>query len=122
MIQCRTGTTGTLDAPDKSSSDGFSSGQWQDIIPHDHGKNLDLKVVWKGKPAVGRTIFVRGPKGFRKNIKTNESGRSSFEIEGAGSYSFRTSIEIDKEGKDGEDTYQQIRHHATLIMQLPLKN
>jgi uncharacterized GH25 family protein len=93
-----------------------------DIIPHDHGKNLDLKVVWKGKPAAGRTIFVRGPKGFRKNIKTDESGRTSFEIEGAGSYSFRTSIEIDKEGKDGEDTYQQIRHHATLIMQLPLKN
>ncbi len=93
-----------------------------DIIPHDHGKNLDLKVVWKGKPAAGRTIFVRGPKGFRKNIKTDESGRTSFEIEDAGSYSFRTNIEIDKAGKDGEDTYQQIRHHATLIMQLPLKN
>lgn len=93
-----------------------------DIVPHDHGENIDLKVVWQGKPAVGRTIFVRGPKGLRKNVKTNKSGIASVKIESDGSYSFRTNIEIDKAGKDGDDTYQQIRHHATLIMQLPLKN
>lgn len=92
-----------------------------DIIPHDHGKDMELRVIWKGEPAAGRTVYVRGPKGFRKNIKTNDVGRASLKIEEAGSYSFRTNVEIDSAGKDGEDTYQQIRHHATLIMQLPLK-
>ena len=93
-----------------------------DIIPHDHGDDLDLQVVWQGKPAAGRTVYVVGPKGFRKNIKTDKSGRTSFKIEQAGSYSFRTNVEVDRAGKDGDDTYQQVRHHATLIMQLPLKN
>jgi len=53
---------------------------------------------------------------------TDKSGRTSFKIEQAGSYSFRTNVEVDRAGKDGDDTYQQVRHHATLIMQLPLKN
>ena len=38
-----------------------------DIVPHQGEFSMELKVLWRGKPAVGRTGFICGPKGFKKN-------------------------------------------------------
>lgn len=92
-----------------------------DIVPHDRGDQLSLTVLWQGEKAAGRMVYVRGPKGFRKNLKTDDSGRVKLKLAGKGTYTFRTNVELQQAGEDGDDTYDLIRHHATLTMKLPLE-
>ena len=92
-----------------------------DIVPHDFGSQMTLTVRWHGEPASDRMIYIRGPKGFRKNMKTDENGQVEFKIEGQGRFTFRTNVEEDKQGQDGGKSYALIRHHATLVMRLPFE-
>lgn len=92
-----------------------------DIAPHDHGKQTILTVNWRGEPSAGRKVSVVGPKGLRENLTTNDKGEVAFTVEHEGRYSFKTYIEEEKAGKDGDDEYTLIRHHATMLMQLPLE-
>jgi uncharacterized GH25 family protein len=91
-----------------------------DIVPHDHEDEVELTVLWQGKPAENRMVFIRGPKQFRKNIKTNAKGRVRFTPSNAGKYTFRTSVEEATPGREGDEDYSLIRHNGTLIMTLPL--
>ncbi|MDP7014332.1 MAG: hypothetical protein QGG36_00890 [Pirellulaceae bacterium] len=92
-----------------------------DIVPHDAGADMKLTVLWKGQPVADRLVYVRGPQGFKKNAKTNAKGEMSFTLKGKGRYTFRTNVEQKATGKDGEKSYSLIRHHATMVMQLPLE-
>lgn len=92
-----------------------------DIAPHDFGQQMTLTVRWHGKPVNDRLVHIRGPKGFRKNLKTDADGNVKFKIENEGRFTFRTSVEEDKQGTDDGKEYVLIRHHATLVMQLPLE-
>jgi len=91
-----------------------------DIVPHEHGGTMELKVLWRGKLAAGRTVYIRGPKGFKKNPKTNDAGEVKFKPEADGRYLFRTNVEEKANGTDGGKEYQLKRYHATLVMNLPL--
>ena len=91
-----------------------------DIVPHDSGNNIELKVIWNGDPVPESLVHIRGPKGFKKNIKTNKRGIIRFTIDTAGEYGFRSSVEEQKAGRHGGEDYEAIRHNATLIMALPL--
>jgi hypothetical protein len=92
-----------------------------EIVPHDHQDEVELTVLWTGKPAAQRMVHIRGPKKFRKNIKTDANGRVAFVPKHPGRYTFRTSVELPTPGRDGDDEYSLIRHNGTLIMQLPLQ-
>lgn len=92
-----------------------------DIVAHDFSDKMRLKVYWGEETVPDRTVYIRGPKGFRKTMKTDENGSVTFKIEGEGRYLFRTNIELDEAGKDGDKDYSLIRHHATLTMNLPLE-
>lgn len=92
-----------------------------DIVPHDSEDQIELTVLWKGDPAANRTVYIRGPKQFRKNIKTDENGHVRFTTVNPGKYTFRTSVEEATPGREGEEDYALIRHNGTLIMTLPLK-
>ncbi|MDA1049716.1 MAG: hypothetical protein O3C40_04440 [Planctomycetota bacterium] len=91
-----------------------------DIVPHDEEDAMQLTVLWQGKPAAGRTLSIRGPGGFKENLTTDASGRVRFEAKAKGQYIFRTNVEEKKDGTDDGETFQLIRHHGTLIMNLPL--
>ncbi|MBC8354197.1 MAG: hypothetical protein H8E66_19565 [Planctomycetes bacterium] len=91
-----------------------------DIVPHDEEGSTQLKVLWQGKPAVGRSVSIRGPGGFKANLKTDASGYVQFEAEVKGRYTFRTNVEEKKNGTQDGKTYQLVRHHGTLIINLPL--
>lgn len=91
-----------------------------DIVPHDHGDEMQLTVLWKGEPAGNRTVHIRGPERFQQNLTTNERGRVEFTPPAAGRYTFRTSVEEATPGRDGEDEYELIRHNGTLVMNLPV--
>lgn len=91
-----------------------------DIVPHDEEDAMQLTVLWQGKPAAGATLSIRGPAGFKANLPTDAAGRVRFEAKEKGQYIFRTNVEEKKEGTDDGEAYQLIRHHGTLIMNLPL--
>jgi len=92
-----------------------------DIVPHDDQDHVELTVLWKGKPAAERIVYIRGPKKFKKNIKTDNKGRVRFAPAHAGRYTFRTSVEQPTPGREGDKEYSLIRHNGTLIMTLPLR-
>lgn len=91
-----------------------------EVVPRDSGEVLELEVLWKGKPAASRLVVVRGPGGFRKNLQTDENGIVRIQPAGAGTYTFRTSVELNESGTDNGKTYQKIRHHSTLALKLPV--
>ncbi len=91
-----------------------------DLVPHDAGKELELTLLWKGKPTSDRMVFVRGPMGYRKNVKTDERGRIRVKPEDAGRYTIRSSVEEPIAGEENGEVYELIRHNITLVMNLPL--
>lgn len=92
-----------------------------DIVVHDSEGTVELRVLWKGKSAADRMVYIRGPEQFRKNVKTDRFGRVSFPLIAAGKYTFRTSVEEATPGTENGEDYSLIRHNATLIMRLPLE-
>ncbi|MCG8652081.1 MAG: DUF4198 domain-containing protein [Pirellulales bacterium] len=92
-----------------------------DLVPHDVGKQLEVKLLWKGKPVPDRMVFVRGPNGLRKNTKTDKQGRILLQVEHAGDYTFRSSVELPTQGVDDGEAYEFVRHNITLLMKLPFE-
>ena len=92
-----------------------------DIVPHDSESEVEVTVLWEGKAATERIVYIRGPKQFRKNVKTDEKGRVRFTPAAAGRYTLRTSVEEATPGREGDEDYALIRHNCTLTMQLPLE-
>jgi len=92
-----------------------------DIVPHETSGVMELTVLWQGKPAANRTVSVRGPKGMKENLKTDEKGMAQFKIGEKGQYILKTNVE-EKDNKgtfEGKD-HDMVRHHATMILTLPL--
>ncbi len=89
------------------------------IVPKVKGSEVQLQVLWKGEPAAKRPVYIRGA-GLNKNVTTDEKGIVSFEAEKAGQYTLRTYVELDQAGTDNDKAYQKVRHHGTLVMNLPL--
>jgi hypothetical protein len=100
---------------------GRSEQMQLDIVPHESDGQVELTVLWQGKPAAQRVVFVRGPERFRKNLTTDDRGRVRLAAAKAGRYFIRTNVELDTPGRDGDQEYALIRHHATLVMRLPLE-
>ena len=90
------------------------------IVPHDAENEMQLTVYWKGKRAANAPVVIRGPKSFRKNLKTDEAGNVRFPVEKQGRYTCRTYVELKESGKDGGKDYELIRHHSSLTIDLPL--
>ncbi len=87
-----------------------------DLVPHDVGNQFEFTLLWKGKPVEDRMVFVRGDKGFRKNIKTDASGRIKLERPATGTLTLRSSVEFPTPGMDDGESYERIRHNITLVM------
>lgn len=91
-----------------------------DLVPHDMGEKLELKLLWKGKPAPQRNVFVRGPQGLRETLKTDKRGRILLEPKAPGQYLFRSSVEEPIAGEDNGKSFDLIRHNITMRLKLPL--
>jgi hypothetical protein len=98
---------------------GTSDNLKLDVRPTWSDGELTLQVDWGGTPAVGRTIYVRGPAGFKQNLKTDSEGVAKLQPDKEGRYFMRTYVEEDRAGKDGGKEYQKIRHHSSLTINLP---
>lgn len=85
-----------------------------DLVPHDAGNQLELTLLWKGKPVADRMVFIRGPKGFRKNVKTDAGGRIELERPASGTLTLRSSVEFPTPGEENGEAYELVRHNITL--------
>lgn len=92
-----------------------------DIVPQLVDDGVDFQILWKGKPAAGRPVAVRGPSGFNAKLTTDEKGRVHFEPTGKGRYTLRTSVEQKETGTDNGEEFQLIRHHGTALINLPVQ-
>lgn len=112
-----------LDAnnPNELQKMAYSDNMDLDIVPHYIDGNIELKVLWKGKPVSGGTVHIRASNGFKRNLTADEKGIVRLKIKTGAEYNFRTSFTENKSGQDGGKAYSSIRHSATLVMQLPLK-
>lgn len=91
-----------------------------DVVPELVDGGAGFRVLWKGKSATGRPVAVRGPSGFKANLKTDEEGRFRFEAKSKGRYTLRTSFEEKETGTDNGKEFQLIRHHGTVVLNLPV--
>ena len=91
-----------------------------DIVAQWVDRELKAQVLWKGKPAAGRSVTVRGP-GVKQNLRTDDKGMIRFKPEERGQYTLRTNVEEpDRKGTDDGKKYDLTRHHATLTIKLPI--
>ncbi|MFG0264118.1 MAG: hypothetical protein ACF8AM_03075 [Rhodopirellula sp. JB055] len=87
-----------------------------DLVPHDEGEQFDFKLLWKGAPVADRMVFVRGENGFRKNVKTDASGRIQLQRPPTGDLTLRSSVEFSTPGEEAGERYEKIRHNITLVL------
>lgn len=93
-----------------------------DIVPHDEPDGVQFKVLFDGKPQADRPVSVRGPQGFRKQLKTDKRGRVQFTPPESGRYTIHSSVELPEEAGEFEGKpYQSVRHHATLTLDFPIE-
>lgn len=87
-----------------------------DLVPHENGNMIEFKLLWKGKPTADRMIYLRGPNGFRKNLRTDAQGKVEVTRPENGAFTVRSSIEVHTPGSDNGESYEYIRHNITLVM------
>lgn len=91
-----------------------------DVVPEIVDGTVRATVLWEGKPAAGRKVLVRGPKGFKYiRVETDEKGQLSFPAEIPGRYTFRAGYDYPEEGTDDGKEYTVVRYHTTLAMDVP---
>ncbi|HBE67007.1 MAG TPA: hypothetical protein DDW52_02555 [Planctomycetaceae bacterium] len=87
-----------------------------DLVPHDEGGKIEFTLMWKGKPVADRMVFVRGPDGLRKTVKTNDKGTIELKRPSKGSLTLRSSVEFPTRGNENGEAYEAIRHNITLMI------
>ena len=98
---------------------GRSANLKLDLVPSVSDKSLKLQLLWRGQPAAGRPVKVRGPSGFKQNLKTDDKGLVTFDVIRPGRYTVLTNVEEKKSGSDDGKSYAFIRHHSSLVFRVP---
>jgi hypothetical protein len=76
--------------------------------------------MWDGKPSADTTVYLRGP-GLNQTVKTDKEGVTSFQPDRPGQYVLRAYLpQPELSGSFEGKEYQQVRHHSSLTMILPL--
>tara|TARA_R110002049_G_scaffold4601_5_gene32223 strand:+ start:315423 stop:316157 length:735 start_codon:yes stop_codon:yes gene_type:complete len=89
-----------------------------DLVPHENGGEIEFTLLWKGESVADRMVFVRGPNGLRKNMKTDAKGKIELELPSKGELILRSSVEFSAPGEESGEAYESIRHNITLVMPL----
>jgi hypothetical protein len=88
-----------------------------EITPKIDDSATQLRVTWRGEPAVASTVTVTGP-GIPSKWEgtTDESRTWRCELPQAGLYSIRARHVETTEGQHEGKTYQSVRHYSTLSL------
>lgn len=94
-----------------------------DIVPTFSDDEVEIQVLWKGKPAAGRPFKLRGVGGLNKNLTTDKEGRVQFKPLASGFHSMRTNVDEPEHSGTFEGKKHDIaRHHSSLTVNLTVKN
>lgn len=99
---------------------GMSKELKLEIVPHIKGKDVELTVLWDGKPLKNAdvTIFVDGADPTEK--KADDEGRIAFTSEKGGLVgALANTMEKDKSGELDRKPYKGVMHYASLTFNLP---
>ena len=113
--------TGT--AADAINEAGTSKELKLEIVPRVKGKDVQLTVLWNGKPLkeTDVSIFVSGKDPEEK--KTDSDGQVSFKSETRGLIgALANTMEKDKSGELDKKPYKGIMHYASLTFELSSKD
>jgi hypothetical protein len=89
-----------------------------EIVPVVTPKSVRLQVLFKGRPAAKAEMIVFAPDGDNASLISDKEGRTELPLRSAGIYGFRTRVLQDAEGTHEGKQYGQIRHYASLVVQL----
>ena len=110
-------------AADAINEAGTSKELKLEIVPHVKGKEVELTVLWNGKPLKDAdiSVFVDGADPEEK--KTGDDGRVTFKSEKGGLVgALANTMEKDKSGELDKKPYKGIMHYASLTFELPSKD
>lgn len=111
-----------VETPEQLAEVGQSDNLKLDVRPTWEDDKLRLEVMWDGKPAPDTKIYLRGP-GLKGTINTDANGKATLKPEKPGQYSLRAyHREGDKSGTFEDKSYEEVRHHSSLTIILPLGN
>ena len=109
-------------AADAINDAGTSKELKLEIVPHVKGKEVQLTVLWDGKPLKDAdiSVFVDGADPVEK--KTSDDGQVTFTSEKGGLVgALANTIEKNKSGELDKKPYKGIMHYASLTFELPSK-
>ena len=94
-----------------------------EIVPHVEGKEVQLTVLWNGKPLKDAAISVFADGTEPEEKKTDGDGRITFKSEKGGLIgALANTMEKDKSGELDKKPYKGIMHYASLTFELPSKD
>ena len=109
--------------PDEINAAGTSKELKLEIVPKVKKGEVELTVLWDGKPLAGAdTTVLIGDKDPLEQ-KTDKDGLVSFKPEGGGLVGvLANTLEKDKNGELDGKPYKGVMHYATLTFSLPSKD
>jgi uncharacterized GH25 family protein len=89
-----------------------------EIVPQGEAGKLTLLVLAQGKPANGVEVNLVLPDGERTKVTTDDQGLTPAQTQ-TGRYGAWTRHFESKAGESGGKPYEEIRHYATLVIDVP---
>ncbi len=91
-----------------------------EIVQAEGGDLRQFKVIWHAKPLAGaEVVFLPPGKDILEKRKTSKDGTFDAGSFQAGVYGFRVKHVEAKEGEHDGQKYREIRHYATVVVELP---
>jgi uncharacterized GH25 family protein len=106
--------------PDEVNAAGTSKELQLEIVPHVKGDDVELKVLWDGKPLGGAELTIMVGDQEPVEEKAGDDGRVTFKPEGGGLVGvLANTLEKDKSGELDGKPYKGVSHYASLTFALP---
>jgi uncharacterized GH25 family protein len=89
-----------------------------EILSSRKGAEVQLQVLFRGKPLPNAEMFVLAEGQDRIELKTDADGKTTFTAKKEGIHGFRTRMIEPKAGEHNAKKYVEIRHYASLVQML----
>src|SRR6476469_6493657 len=105
---------------DEINAAGTSKDLKLEIVPHVQGQEVQLTVLWNGKPLKDADISIFADGADPKGDKTGDDGSVTFKSQKGGLVgALANTMEKDKFGELDKKPYQGILHYSSLTFDLP---
>ena len=108
--------------PEEINGAGTSKELKLEIVPKEKGDEVELTVLWDGKPLAGAEVTILRGDQDPAEQKSDKEGRVTFKPEGGGVVGvLANTMEKDQAGELDGKPYKGVMHYASLTFELPGK-